>query len=121
MALGTTSGHAHPHLHRRVHAIHHCGDPEFLVVGSPLCIGHRIAVEGSGQQLFLRRIRQHVSRQLFDRKLIECQISIDRLYHPVAKRPNRPCLVTFITIGIGEARFIKPVPCPAFSKMGRMQ
>ena len=71
VAFRASHGEAHPNLQGGINAIFNCEYPEFLVICSPLVVGHGVSVECRCELLVRRRIFKQISRDLFDRKLIK--------------------------------------------------
>ena len=111
VALGTADGESHPDVHRRVDAIFHGRHAELFVVGSPLRVRHRVAIEGGGHELLVRRPGQQVARQLLDRKLVERRVRVERVDHPIAIEPDRPQRVGGVTGRVGIAGQVEPGTC----------
>ena len=103
MALSTAHGQSEPHGTRRVDSVDNRFIPKLLRVDTAFLVVHRIAVEASRDELIQCGIRQQVSGDLLDRKLIERHIGIEGSDDPVSIRPDRPWTVLFVTIGVGVA------------------
>ena len=120
VALRTGHRRAHPYREGRVGAIDDRGDAEFLVAGAAFVLGHRVPVEGGGDELVLRRVRQQVAGDLLDRESVEGQVAVDRPDHPIAITPDFAGLVAGITRAVGVAGEIEPLLRPVFAE-GRLR
>src|SRR5262245_13785789 len=67
-----------------------------------------IAVEGRGDALIERRVRQQIARQLFDYELIERLVPVERIDHPVAPGPGAAVAVYLIAVRVGVTRGVQP-------------
>jgi hypothetical protein len=113
MALRAAPRQPHPNAHRRIRAIEHGGDAIFLVVGSALVVGHRVAMEGGGDELlfagsFVLIPREQVPRELLARELIEGHVRLERADDPVAVAPHRAMTIGLVSRRVGEARLVEP-------------
>ena len=106
---------AHPHLHRRVDPVHHGLDPELLVVGSALRVGHGVAMKARGDALGERRILQQIAGQLLDREPVKRQVTIERFDHPVAIPPDRAAGILLVAVRVGVPRQIQPQSGPSLA------
>src|SRR5262249_40760159 len=104
---GPGGGHA---VHNGIYAVLLEVDAAFVVAGS-------VAVEAGGDQLLRCRVGQHVARDLLDDELVERQVAVERLEHPVAILPNLAPAVDGVAIGIGATGEMEPVPAPALAVM----
>ena len=89
VALGAGDRRAHPGGQGGVHTINDGDVAKLLIAGAALVVGHRVAVEGRGDQLFVGRLGQQVPRELFDGKLVERLVLVERLDHVIAIGPDR--------------------------------
>src|SRR5262249_4971540 len=89
MALGATDRQAEEGFADRVNAIDYAFDAELFGIDAALLIEHGVAKEARRHAVLQRRMRQQIARQLFNRELIERQILVERVDHPVAIRPDR--------------------------------
>src|SRR5262249_38628382 len=89
---------------------------------APFPVRQRIAVEAGGDLLFERGARNQIARELFDRELIEGEVSIEGIDHPV---PVTPCVrtgrVLFVAIAVGITSEVEPVPAPALTEVGQVE
>ena len=119
MALGAAEGHAHPDLSRRIDAVLDRGDAELLVVGAPLGVGHRVAVERGRHPLGPRRAGQEIAGDLLDRELVVGEVGVEGGDDPVAIAPDRrPERVRAVAGRIGVAGQVEPDPRPALAVAG---
>ena len=66
-------------------------------------------MEAGGNQLVHRRVRQQVTRDLLERELVEGQVAVERVDHPVAVGPHLAVVVDVDAMGVGIARGVQPV------------
>ena len=78
------------------------------MIDAALLVEHGVTMEACGNELIGGGVGQHVAGKLFDRKLTEGHILIERVDHPIAVFPHRPAIVFFIAVRVGVAREIKP-------------
>ena len=121
MAAGTADRQPQVDRARRGDAIDHRLDAEFLGVGSPFFIQQRVAMKPGRHELIDRRVGQQVAGELLDRELIERQVAIVRVDHPIAILPDRPRVVVGVAVAVGVASQVEPVPAPALAVVGRGQ
>ena len=122
VALSAPHRQTEPDRSRRVGSIDELLVAVLLFVGSPLFVRQRIAMKTGRDPLVERRVGQQVSRQLLDRELIEWQIAIERIDHPIPPTPRVGTRQVFlIAIAVGIACEIEPMPSPPLAKMGRSQ
>ena len=121
VALGTANGQSQEDLPRGIHPVDHRLDAKLLGVGPSLFVHQRVAVKAGGNLLRLCRPGQHVARQLLDGELIERQVAIQRLDHPLSVEPDRAGSVAGEAVRIGVAGQVEPVPAPALAKVRRLQ
>ena len=118
VALGTTHGESQPNRSDRIGSIECRSDPKFLLVGTTFGVGEGLAIEGGGNALIGSRVGKLITRQLLDRELIERHIAIECLNHPVAVNVCIGAIaIFFISIAIGVACQVQPMPSPAFAKV----
>ena len=116
MALGTSYGGAHPDRHGRIDTIDNSFVAEFLVVGSPLVIGHRIAVEGGCNQLVFGRLRQQIASDLLNGKLVKRFILVQRPNYVIPIGPDSAGRIVGVSGGIGVTGQVEPHPGPTFTR-----
>src|SRR5262249_39703801 len=63
-------------------------DAILFQVGPPFAIAERVPQEAGGEELLLGWIRQEIARELFDRELIERQIAVEGIDHPLPVAPR---------------------------------
>ena len=115
VALGAAQRQAHPDLHGRINAVLDGRDAKLLVVGSPFRVGHRVAMKGRRHKLLERRLRQQVAGDLLDGELVERQVAVQGVDHPVAVAPNDAQRIGAVAFAIGIARQIEPDSGPALA------
>src|SRR5215468_6597363 len=67
-----------------------------------------IAVEGRGDALIERRVRQQIARQLCDDELIERLVLVERIDYPVAPGPGAAVAIDLIAVRVGVTRGVQP-------------
>ena len=115
VALRAGHGGAHEHGVGRVDAVDDGGVAELLVAGAAFVLGHRVAMEGGGDDLVFGRIRQQVSGQLFDRELVERLVLVEGLDHPVAISPDDASRVARVAGAVGITGEVEPLAGPVFA------
>ena len=115
VTLRAGEGCAHQRFPGGVHAVEYGGSAEFLIVGSSLIVGHRVAVEGGGEKLVVGRVGEEVAGQLFRNKLIIRFIVVERLNQPITISPNAPDIIPFIAFGVGITGEVHPWSGPTFT------
>ena len=95
---------------------------ELLDVDSVLSVCNGVALKSSRHLLLNSCVRQQVTGNLFQEELVERHVAIQRVDHPMA---ITPCMwsyvVLLVTIAVGVAGQIEPVPSPLFPIMLRFQ
>ena len=105
--------------------VHDRLDAELLLVDAALLVDLRIAMKAGGD----RGVRvlgdgvsgQHVPSDLFDDKLIERQVAVQRVDHPVAVQPDRARRVDAVAVRIRVTRHVQPPTRPAFTVVRRIE
>ena len=122
VALGTPHGESQPDGGGGVDPIDHGGDPELLGIDAPLFVREGLSMKARRRPLGECRVGQQVARQLFQRELIEGEVVVQGGDHPVAIPPGPgPGTIFFVSIAVGIAGLVEPVPGPALAKVGRCQ
>ena len=98
----------HPDAAGRFHSIDHRLHKPFLLNETALSVQAMITVEATRHDLIRCGIGQHVARELFDGKLVEREVAVEGIDHPVAPRPHLPGTIGLETIAVGEARIVQP-------------
>ena len=115
VATGAAHRQAQPNSAGRFHAVRHVLHPPFLVNAAAFLIDSVVAIETRSEPLFERRIGKHIAGQLFDRELIERQVAVERLDHPVAPRPHGPVIVPLVAMAVRVASRVEPGQRHAFA------
>ena len=119
VALGAAQRQAHPDLRGRVGPVLDGGDAELLVVGPPLGVGHRVAVEGGGHPGFQRGLGQQVAGDLLDGEPVVGQVAVEGVDDPVAIAPDvGPEGVGAESGRVGVAGQVEPDPRPPLAVAG---
>ena len=121
MALRTFQSRAQPDRGRRVNAIDDLIGAIPFGVDSSFDVAGRRSVKTSCDFLRKCRIGQQVPRDLFNRELINGHVVIHRLNDPIAKGPHVSNLIRLVSVGIGVACQVEPMPSPLFAVMLRGQ
>ena len=121
MALGALRRQAQHGPPETIDAVEHLHHAELLGDDRPLLVDHAIAEESRGDDLLRSRPGQQVSRQLFDQEPIVRHVAVQRVDHPVAPHPLFPRHVLLVSVGVGIACGIEPVPRPLLSESFALQ
>ncbi len=122
VTLGATHGESQPDRPRGVDPVDHGLDPELFAVRAAFLVDEGVAVEGGGDPLRLGGVGKQIARELFDRELIEGEVVVEGLDDPVAERPHVTVAVDGVSVGVGVAGLVEPVPAPALAVVrGRQQ
>ena len=103
VALGARHRNSHPNGHGRIDSVDNCRIAKLFVVGPPLTIGHRVAMECSGHEICLSGMVKQVAGQLLDRKLFDRHIPIERVDDPISIRPDSPWRIIGVASRVGVA------------------
>src|SRR5262249_42835745 len=110
VTAGTAHREAQPHSRGRFGLIEHVLDAVLFRDAPALAVDHVIAIETRGEALLARRFGQKIPGELPDGELIEGEIVVVRLHHPVAPRPHRALAVALVAVAVGVAGRVEPVP-----------
>ena len=105
----------------RADAVGDVFDAVFLVDDAAFGVDDVVAVEGRGQPLGVRRIRQQVAGELFGDELAEGGVPVEGLDDPVAPPPHRAGGVVVETMGVGVAGHVEPLLGETLAEAGRVQ
>src|SRR5262245_15777225 len=113
MTLSASDSESEPYGADGVDLIYDFFITKLLDVDAAFAVGQRVAVEAGSDLLIHSRVREQIAGDLFNGELIEGQIAVERLDHPVAVTPRvRPHPVLFEAVAVGVTRQIEPVPRP---------
>ena len=118
MAAGAFGGQAEQGGAGRADAVGDVFDAIFLVDDAAFGVDDVITVEGRGQPLGVRRVRQQVAGELFGDELAEGGVMIEGLDDPVAPAPHRAGGVVIEAMGVGIAGDVEPVLGETFTEAG---
>ena len=122
MTLGAADGQPQPHAACRGNAIKNRLNPELLLIGPAFRVGECLAMEGRGQPLVGRRVREQIAGQLLEGEPIERHVGVDGLDHPIAITPGFAAwIVFFVAVGIGIAGHVEPMTPPPLAEMRRFE
>ena len=121
VASGTAEGEPHEDRRRGLHAIDDILDGILFGNDSAFAVAAMIAVETRGDLLIERGTWKHVAGNLLQGELVERQVAVERVDHPVAPPPHVSLGVGLIAVGVGIARGIEPVRRHPFSISRRRQ
>ena len=76
-----------------------------------------ISIETCRHPLLQRSIGKQVAGNLFDSKLIEWHVIVQRINNPITPTPHRPFEIVLISICVREPCRIKPTGREMFAKM----
>jgi len=118
VALGAAYGQAKPHGARRGRSVHGRFATIEFEVRTRFVILERIAVKAGGYFLLDRGPGQKISRELFNGELIERQILVDGVDHPVTiKISVRAKRVVEIPAAVRVAGEVEPISSPSFAEV----
>ena len=120
VGMALRAGHRGTHEDRvgGVDAVDDGGVTEFFVARAAFVLGHRIAMEGRGDELVFGRLGQQVAGHLLDDELVVRLILVEGLDDPVAVGPDNSAGVGGITGAIGVAGEVEPLTGPVFAVSG---
>ena len=122
VALRTAHRETEPHLARGANAIHHRRDAKLLLIDPAFLVRECVPVEACGDLLLHSRVREQITRELFDCELIERHICVEGVNHPVAIPPReRTAGVLLVAVAVRVASGIEPVPPPALAVVWRRE
>ncbi len=121
VASGAADGEAQPYRAGRVHAVLGVDGLVFFRNNTGFVGRDIAALETGGDQLIERWGRQQVARKLFDGELIEGQVAVERLNHPVAIGPHLAVVVDVDPVGVAVPRRIQPVAGAMLAPCGRFE
>ncbi len=114
-------GQPHPDETRRLRPVARIEHLVLFLDHAPLVGRDVAAVKAGGDQLIQIGLRQQIASQLLERELIERQIAIEGLDHPVAVGPHLAIVVEVNPVGVPVASIVEPVPGPVFTIPLRFQ
>ena len=94
---------------------------ELLWINPSFLIDLGVSMKASRDELLLIGVRQQVSGKLFNTELIQGHVAIECLNDPITVAPHGPFTIDAVTIRIGVASDVEPMPSPALTIMGRAQ
>ena len=121
VATRAARGQAHPDRRGRVDPIHRVFEQKLVDRNSLLGVVAIVAVKAGRDELFVSGLGQKVSGQLLDRKLVEGQVGVERIDHPVAPAPHFARSVVLITVRVRIPRRLEPRPSHTLAVAGRLQ
>ena len=110
-----------PHGGRGIDAIDHVFHRVLLGNDAAFPVAAVIAVEAGGDLLVERGVGQHVAGDLLDGELVEGQVAVEGLDHPIAPAPHAALAVGLVAVGVGVARRIEPARGHALAVAWRLQ
>ncbi len=121
VAPRTAHGQAHERVGRGLDAIDDVFDLVLRRNGAALEVHHVIPVEPGGDLLRVGGVWQQIARDLVDGELVEREIPVERVDHPVAPVPHLAQAVDVIPVGVGVARSVEPGHGHALAVVRRFQ
>ena len=109
VADGALAGEAEPGIHHRGGAIERVAEDVFGIDRAALARRDIAAIEAGGDELLLRRVGQQIARDLLDGELIERQIAVVSIDHPIAIRPDRALVIQMQPVRVAIARLVQPM------------
>ncbi len=117
VALSTFHAESHPHHRCCLHAIDHVFHTVLFFDQSAFVCRCVVAQKSSGDFLLRGRIRQQITGQLLDGKLVEWLVAVISTDNPVTPRPHIARAVRVKHAGVAVARRIHPDHRHAFAKV----
>ena len=118
VALRAGHGGAHEDGIGRVDAVDDGGVAELFVAGAAFVLGHRVTMEGGGDDLVFGSVREQVPGELLHRELIEGLVLVQGLDHPVTVGPDDAAGVARVAGAVGIAGEVEPLAGPVFAVGG---
>ena len=109
MALSAFQRRSKPNRGSRVYTINHLISSIFFGMNTRFNITRHRSMKSSGDFLIQRRIRQEITRELFDRELIKRHISIQGINDPITVGPGGEVHVGVVAPSVGIAGGIEPI------------
>ena len=109
MALGASHGGPHPDLRNITHPVRGVHGDIFLCLDPAFVGGLEQTVVARGDELTGGGFGEQVSSQLLAGKLVEGEVSVERVDHPVAVGRDAVVLVSVVADGVGKANQVEPV------------
>ena len=119
VASGAAHGQAEPDGAHGLGAILGVDFGVFLVDDAAFVGGDVAALEAGGDELIERRVGQQVAGELFDGELVERQVAVEGVDHPVAVRPDFAVVVDMHAVRVAVAGGVEPVARAVFAVVGR--
>ena len=121
--MAATASHceSHPNSACRVDPVDYVFDGVLRSNDAAFIVDAVISIESRGQNLALIGIRQHVSGQLLNCKLIERHIVVEGIDHPVAPWPHEAFPVRLVATCVGVTSRLQPRQCHVFAVVRRRQ
>ena len=116
VALGALRREPQHRLAQAVDAVEHLDHPEFLRDDRSLLVYHAVAEEAGGHDLLLRRVGQKVASDLLHHELVVGHVAVDRGDDPVTPGPHLATKVLLVTVCVGVAGEVEPVPRPLLTE-----
>src|SRR5262245_20900171 len=117
MTLRTGDGRSEPDSGSCIDAIDDRLPARFFIIDTTFLIEHGVAMKPGGDQLSIRRLRQHIAGELFDRELIERHVFVKGIDYPITIFPDHSRAIFFVAVGIGITRQVEPRSRPPLAKM----
>ena len=116
MALSTLCGQAQHRFADAVDAVEHFDHSKLFCHNRAFFVDHAVSQKSCRDDLLLRRVRQQIASNLFDKKLVVGHVAIEGINHPVTPRPLLTRHIFLVAVGVGITSQIQPVSCPLFTK-----
>jgi len=108
VTLRATDGKPEPNRAYRAHTVHRGLATKLLLVHAALLVGERLALEGRGELLLARHVRQQIARELLDGETIERHVVVEGVDDPLAPEPHETRAVKMVPAGIRISGQIEP-------------
>ena len=121
VTAGAAHGQAQPDRGGGLDPIHHVFHPVFLGNDPAFPVSAVVAIEGAGDPLIQRGVRQHVACDLLDGEVVEGEVPVEGVDHPVAPAPHAALGVGLVAVGVGIAGGVQPTNGHALPVAGRVE
>ena len=119
VALRTLQRGPKPDCTRGVHAVDDLVDAALLRLGAGFHIRRCAAMKAGCDDLLRSRVGQQIACDLLNGKLVEGQVRIQRIHHPIAIAPDAAQIVALKPVGVRVTRQVQPRARPAHTKLLR--
>ena len=115
MALNAGETSAQHHFPGCIDTIDHRCGTELLIICPTLVVGHRIPMEGRGNQLFICSSGEQIPGHLFGQKSVIGLVFVETFDQIITVAPYVPRVVPLITLRVSIPRQVHPRRSPTFA------